>query len=211
MNLLKTTEDHKKYWSERKIDWGKSYLSTYNHPHRTMLMSVLASFPWISLIEVGCGPGPNLVKILTTFKDKQVGGIDISKDAIELARKTFSGGFFKVGSVEDIMMSDNSADVVLSDMALMYVGPRKISLVLDEIKRVARTHVIFCEFHSTSFYARMKLRYTSGYNAYNYKKLLEKKGFYDIELIKIPEESWPGGNPQKTFGFFIKARVPKRK
>ena len=211
MNIFKTTEDHKKFWEGRKINWDDSYLKTWDHPHRFMISDILSRLNWISLVEVGCGGGANLKNIVSRLPGKQIGGIDINPEAIELCNNTFKGGMFKVGSGEDIMLSDNSTDVVLSDMALIYVGPRKINKYINEIKRIGRKYALFCEFHSGSWWNRLALRFNSGYNAYNYRKLLSKHGFYDIMVEKIPEKAWPGGNPQKTFGFIIVAKIPKIK
>ena len=208
---MKTTKQHKKFWASRKIDWQKSYTDTWNHPHRFLISGVLKTFNWISLIEIGCGSGPNLVNILKTFQGKEVGGIDINPDAIEAAKKTFGGGMFKVSSGDDIMLSDDSTDVVLSDMCLIYVDPFSIDRYIKEIRRIARNHVVLCEFHSTSLFARLKLWLTSGYFAHNYKKLLEKHDFYDVMLYKLPIKAWPGGEPQKTFCYIIIANVPSRK
>lgn len=212
MKLFRGTEQHKKYWTNRK-NWVESYASkeAITHPHRRVIVEVLKTFSWLSLMEIGCGPGPNLVNIVTNLPGRQVGGIDISADAIELAQKTFVGGVFKVNSADDIMMSDKSTDVVLSDMVLLYVGPRKIQKYIAEIKRIARNHIVLCELHSTSLWNRLALRFNSGYNAYDWVKLLQKNGFYDILKYKITQQDWPEwGEPQKTFGYIIKAKVPKR-
>lgn len=207
---IKTTKDHLEYWQNRKIDWDASYLQTWNHPHRYLITHVLKSFNWYSLFEIGCGAGANLVNIVKQIPERQVGGIDINADAIALAEQTFKGGSFKVGDALDIMMSDKGTDVLLSDMCLIYAGPKKIHEYIKEIKRVTRNRVLFCEFHHESLWKRWWLRLRTGYNAYDYKKLLKKHGFYDIQVWKIPEESWPGGNPQKTFGYIILAKVPRR-
>lgn len=209
MKLFKTTEEHKKYWENRKIDWKTQYLDTWNHPHRKILVNILKSISWLSLLEIGCGSGPNLVAILKEIKGRQIGGIDINPEAIELARNTFKGGYFKVGSADRIVMSDKSTDIILSDMVLIYAGRRKIDKYIKEIKRVARNYVLFSEFHSKSWWNRTALKWNSGYNAYDYKKLLEKHGFHDVALYKMKEEDWPGGNPQKNFGYIILAKVPK--
>lgn len=209
LKFFRSTVHHKKYWQNRQIDWKQSYTSTWNHPHRYLISKVLRGFNWLSLIEVGCGSGANLINIVKAFPGRQVGGVDINPDAIEQALKTFNGGYFKVGSGDDIMMSDDSTDVVLSDMALIYVGPRKIGDYLEEIKRIGRHHVILCEFHSKSWWDRMKLRFNSGYYAYNYDKLLLKHGYYDIIKLKLTEADWPGGNPQKDFAYIIKAKIIK--
>ena len=107
------------------------------------------------------------------------------------------------------MMSDKSADVVLTDACLLYVGPFKIRKHLQEIKRVARLQVVFCELNHKSFLARWKLRLLRGYHAHNYKKLLESEGFYDVMMYKLTERDWPGGDPWRNYGWIIKANVPR--
>jgi ubiquinone/menaquinone biosynthesis C-methylase UbiE len=209
MNI--TTKQWTNWWNERQIDWKTAYLDTWNHPHRNMIVEALASFRWFSLLEIGCGPGANLVNIVKHFKDVQLGGIDINKDAIDLARQYLNGALLKVGSSEDIMMSDNSVDVVLTDMSLIYVDPFKIKKVLKEIKRVGRGYVVFSELASDNYWEQGKLFFESGLHAHNYKKLLEENGFYDILKIKIMPEDWPNSVKQQKYGYIILAKIPKRK
>lgn len=203
--MIKSTKEHKEYWKNRKIDWKTAYLDTWNHPHRELIVSALKQMQWFSLWEVGCGPGANLVKIVKELPGRQVGGSDISEDAIELAQKTFVGGKFHVESVEDLLLSDNAVDVVLSDATLIYIGPRKIHKVMNELTRVARNYVVLCEFHSTNWFKKLMFRWKSGYNAYDYKKLLEKYGYFDILIVKIPKEFWPG-TPWQEWGHIIIGR-----
>ena len=208
---MKTTSKWFNYWATRKGDWKHHHLSTWNHPHRQLIAAALKEFHWTNLMEIGCGAGANIVQIAKQFHGKHLGGVDINPDMIELAQKTFQNGYFKISSAEDLMLSDDACQVILTDMTLIYIGPNKISHVLDEIKRVSRKHVLLCEFHSTSWLERLKLYWRTGYFAHNYAKLLTKKGFYDIQFYKIPPEYWPGGEPQKTFAYLILARVPRRK
>jgi len=209
MRLFNTTNKWKNWWINRKLDWKVSYLDNWDHPHRYLISALLSRLQWISLIEIGCGAGANLMNIIKNLPGKQVGGVDVNSEAIALAEKTFKHGVFKVGSAEDIMMSDKSTDVVLSDMCLIYVGSKKIKKYLLEMKRIARKYVVLCEFHSDNLWNKLALKINSGYNAYNYKKLLTKLGFYDVMLTKVPTESWPGGDPQRTFAYLIVAKVPK--
>lgn len=200
-----TTRQWTRWWKSRPIDWAKDYLSTHNHPHRDFIVAVLLTFHWTSLLEVGCGAGANLVNLVKRIPGRQLGGIDINPEAIRVAQETLKEAFLKVCPMDDIMMSDNSTDVVLSDMSLIYIDPFKIDKVIKEIKRIARMKVVFCEFHTSSLYERIKVLYNSGYHAYNYKKLLEKHGFYDVMFYKLPKETWPGGYQEKI-GFIITAR-----
>ena len=211
MNIFKTTKDHKKYWQERKIDWKTSYLDTWNHPHRAVLTYMLSQLQFFSLMEIGCGSGPNLAAILKSgLPQKQLGGIDINDDAVQLAKKTFKGGVFFTCPADDIMMTDKSADVLLYDMCLIYVDMFGIDKHIKEMKRVARKYVVLCEFHHKSWWMRMWLKWTSGYNAYDWEKKLKKADFYDVIKYKLTPEDWPGGNPQKTFGWIFIAKVPKK-
>lgn len=210
MKLLKSTKEWAKYWEARPINWEKEYLDNWDHPHRDLISAALSQFQWVSIFEVGCAAGANLKNIIAHFKGKQVGGCDVAPEAIAVAERSFQGGLFKVGSVLDIPISDKATDVVLADMCLIYIDPLNIKKALEEIRRVSRNYVVFCEFHHKSWWKRFQLRWNSGYNAYNYRKLLAKHGFYDIQLFKIPQEFWPGGDPQKTYGYIIKARVARR-
>lgn len=207
MLQFKTTNDHKKFWSERKIDWDKDYLATWTHPHRQLIIWVLQSFQWVSLWEVGCGPGPNLVRIVKEgFKDRQLGGSDVNADAIALASTTFKGGKFHVESSEDMLLSDRAVDVMLSDAHLIYIGPRKIRKVLGEMVRISRNRLVLCEFNSTSWFKSLIFRWQTGYNAHNYRKLLEELGCYDIQIAKIPKEFW-SGTPWEQWGNIITCKV----
>lgn len=202
-----TTQQHKKFWKERKIDWSKHYLATWNHPHRKLIDYALKSFYWISLWEVGCGPAPNLAHILHNgAQGKQLGGSDVNSDAIELARKTFTGGKFHVESSDDLLLSDKSVDVVLSDAHLLYYGPFKIKKVIKEMTRVARSRIVLCELYEKSWWKRLWLLITTGYNAHDYQTLLEDAGCYNIQLVKIPPEYWEG-MPWQPYGYIVIANV----
>ena len=202
---MKSTKKWSNWWENRKIDWKVSY-QNWEHPHRYVITNILSRLSWLSLFEIGCGAGANLMNVIKHLKGRQLGGADINPDAIALAQKTFPNGFFKVNSADNLMLSDKSVDVILSDMCLIYVSPRHIKKYIREIKRVSRSFIVLCEFHSDSWWRRLKLKLTSGYNAYNWKKLLEKEGFYDVVLYKLKPEDWPGGNPQKDYGYIIVAK-----
>lgn len=209
MKLFNSTTKWKDWWTKRKADWKISYLDTFVHPHRKIIVKMLQSIPWFSLLEIGCNAAPNLVAIAKSIPNRQLGGIDVNPEAIELAQQTFKNGFFKVNSADSIMMSDKSVDVILSDMCLIYVNPQDIGRYLKEIKRVARNYVVLCEFHSDSLWNRLALKWNEGYNAYNWPKLLEKHGFYDVISYKIKPEHWPESDLQQKFCYIILAKIAK--
>lgn len=205
--MLKSTNKHTKYWKERKIDWRQAYQSTWDHPHRSLIVWMIRNIPFVSLWEVGCGGGANLIKITKELEGKQLGGSDVSEDAIALCRETFKGGLFHVEQGNNMMMSDKGVDVILSDMTLIYVDPLEITSYLNEFKRIGRTHLILCEFHSTSWLKRLIARF-GGYHVYDYQKRLEKLGFYDIMCQHIPEQYWPGTDNNSEFRTIITCKIP---
>ena len=214
INLLKTTKDHISYWKNRKINWNDHYTATWDHPHRQFIIDKLKTWKWISVIEVGCASGPNLVKIVKEFPRADVGGVDVNEDAINTARSVFAeifkntlrGAWFKVNSADNMVISDGSTDIVLSDMALIYVDRKDIKKTLLEMKRVTRNRIMLMEFHHKSWLKRLALKLKSGYNSYNYKKLLEELGFHNITIDKLPPEMWDGHEPQKTYAYLITAQ-----
>ena len=195
-----STKTHTKIWQTRKIDWNKEYMSTIDHPHRGLITWALKDSPFQSLWEVGVGPGANIARIvkditIPTKRTIMLGGSDVNADAIELAKNSFKGGLFYVERGDEMIMSDKSVDIILTDMTLIYVGPWKIRKYLKEFKRIARLQIIFVEFDSNKFWVRLKERVT-GYHAHNYRKLLEKEGYSFIQVQKIPEKYYPGEEPR---------------
>ena len=201
-----STNQHKKYWQGRVYGW-KEYSETWNHPRRTFLSNVLKQLPFMSVMEIGCGSGPNLINLLRHVQGKQLGGVDINPEAIKVANSIFHGGYFKVGSAEHMLVSDRSTDVTLTDSFLMYVGPLKIKKYLKEIKRITRDFIVLAEYHHKSWFKRQKLRIFSGRHAYNYKQLLLKLGCYDVTLVKVPDFEQDN---DAEFRYIIIARPPKR-
>ncbi len=212
MSLFKTTNRWRRYWSHRKIDWQQSYGSgadALNHPHRQIIVDVTKKLPVGSVMEIGMGGGSNLIRLQQAIPSLQVGGCDVSEEAVKAAKAALpkSQNILDVRDATDLFFSDKSVDMALTDMALIYLNPKEVRKALKEIKRVTRKYALFVEFHHTSFWKRLALRLTSGYWSYRYDRLLEEMEFHDVEILKIPEAAWPGGFPQSIFGHVILAKV----
>uniref|UniRef100_A0A6H1ZCH0 Putative methyltransferase n=1 Tax=viral metagenome TaxID=1070528 RepID=A0A6H1ZCH0_9ZZZZ len=160
-----------------------------------------------SVLEAGCATAPNLVRLKREWPDIEVGGFDVNEDAIKQAVTYIPDGKFYNHGIDEIYFSTNSTTATLSDACLIYVERSKIKGVLKEFSRISTEYIVLCEFHSTSWIERMALKLTSGYNAYDYKKLLSSLGYHDIQLKKIPAEIWPG-MPWERYGYIITAKCP---
>lgn len=209
---LKTTDGWRKYWRERKLDWDQAYGSNpeaVDHPHRRIIVDVVRKLPVGSLMEVGCGAGVNLLRIKRDLPHIQVGGCDVSEEAIKTAKRLLpqSVNILDCRDATDLFFSDKSVDMTLTDMALIYLDGRQVRKALKEIRRVTRKYALFIEFHHEDFLKRLGLKLLSGYNAYRWDDLLEQMDFHDIEILKLPDWAFPGGEPQKTFGYAILAKT----
>lgn len=212
---MKTTEKHTDYWANRKINWVESYLSLWNHPHRSYVANRLSLFQWQSLIEVGCASGPNLFHLIKRFPRRDIGGVDVNKDAIEVARQVLElardqmpsrTAYAEVTTGDNIFIGDQCTDVILTDMALIYVDPFKIKRYLKEFKRVARNKLVFYEFYSPKLWDRLKLTWR-GYYTHNYPKLLREMGMDDIIITKLPPESWTESETHQKYGHIIECNI----
>jgi ubiquinone/menaquinone biosynthesis C-methylase UbiE len=177
---------HKRFWLTRDINWEESYF-TPDHPKNDLLVEVLKNIRFGSIVEVGCASGGNLARIKREFPDVEVGGIDISPQAIEEAKRLIGDyvAVLEVSPAHKIFLSDKSVDVVMTNMCLIYVDPFHIKKTIKEIKRISRSYVIFVEFHNEHWFNRLVCRLFNGYNMYNYYKLLSKHGFHDIVSMEV--------------------------
>ncbi len=207
MKALRNTKTHSNYWKNRKISWEEHY-GNWQHPHRQLIVGFLRQIPWMSLVELGAGAGANLIAIIKGVPGShQLGGIDISEDAIKELKDKIPNAITRVGSIDDIMLSDKSSDIIISDMALIYFSPRDVMKCLKEIKRVARNYVILCELNSTSWWNRMAVKYNTGYYVYDYRKLLTRLGFCDIVEFKLRPQDWPESTLQQNFASIFIAKI----
>ena len=206
-----STKQHTEWWKKREINFDTEF-DTWQHPHRALICHFLSLLKWENLMEIGFGGGANLRAIASVFKGRRLVGTEINKKAIKAIQgpNKFKGLEVRECPATDLFMSDKGVQVALTDMVLIYVGPRSIMKALGEIKRTTTSYVLLCEFHHTNWIKRWWLRLRTGYHSYNYKKLLTQIGFYDIVIHKITEKQWPDAKHNSEFRHIIMAKVPNR-
>lgn len=205
-----SSQTHKKWWKARMEDWNQAYLSTADHPHRQMIMDKLRKTRFQSLLEVGCNAGPNLLNIAKKYPLSELGGLDINAGSIEMARNRLPKNVvvLEVGSADSLPFSDKSVDIILTDATLIYIDNKEMDKVMKEIVRVVRNNVIFFEAHSESAWERFKIRRQhKNYYIHDYYALLEKYGFWDIEITKMPPKLWENSRLWENWGCLISARI----
>lgn len=151
------------------------------------------------LLDVGCGPGTiNNIGTYGRFKKNfEIYGIDVSKEAVNSAKKRFPAGNFKLGRGEEIPYPAKTFDCVLAKHVLEHVNdPKKI---LSEIYRVGKegSSLIIAVPHPNMerilnvFLPEnliKGLHHERVYDDKNLKKLLEKNGF---SVVSTRNRKWP--------------------
>lgn len=155
--------------------WIESYWKSRNHPHRFLLLDRMSKFsPISSVLEIGCGCGPNLYQLAKKFPDAEIRGIDINPIAVQKGNEFFNeegitNVKLEVGKAQELSkFSDESFDVVLTDAVLIYIDPNEIKNVIKEMFRISGLLILY-EWHSfnnwlallLSKYYCFKLKYES--------------------------------------------------
>ena len=73
------TKIQERKWAKRSLNEIKKGFSNLNHPHRRLILKKIGAFhPIYSILEVGCGYGPNLYLLAKEFPQADLVGIDIN-------------------------------------------------------------------------------------------------------------------------------------
>lgn len=89
-----------------------------------------------NIADLGCHSGLFTEKIVNVVKPKEIYGVDISKVAIERAKKRIKGGNFLVGDIQKLPLKNNYFDAVFCLEVLEHVDYPKV--VLKEMYRIMK-------------------------------------------------------------------------
>lgn len=133
-------------WSTRhlyKRNWATSFLKTIDHPHRAQIIDSIKGFGMLcpKILEVGSGPGANLILLRRAFPNSELIGVDINRQAVKVGCEYFRsqgdtkvhlhhGNLGKLGFIES-----QSVDLILVDAVFMFITPDKIGQVVSELFR----------------------------------------------------------------------------
>ena len=126
-----------------------------------------------TILEVGCGSG-NQIQFLKSLGYKNLFGLEIQKNACDIARKR-TGVDITYGSVFEIPY--NKFDVVRTSGLLIHISPKDINKALDEIYRCSRKYIMGFEYH---YPIHTKIKYR------DYDDILWKGNFPEMFINKFP-------------------------
>jgi SAM-dependent methyltransferase len=146
------------FWNRKDAVGWDAYWDTLGAPHRDALIDALRKLPpFRSLLEVGCGPGVNLFRVLQAFPDVDVTGVDVSQAAIDNGdsrfRRAIEAGELPgagraalcSGELPEALDVLDSVDVVLSCYSLAYVHPVDIRRTIEKLLELADQAIVIAE------------------------------------------------------------------
>ena len=142
MNEVKipTDRNHSKFWDQKckkdgQTGWSNQIIYRYDQPLRlrvikNLMNKIQGSVKNKKILDIGCGVGD--FSIMFAKMGAHITGIDISKKAIEKAKKkvhkrTFFINFL-ITSIEDMNFPMQSFDIITSFTVLQHISDKKLSL-----------------------------------------------------------------------------------
>lgn len=107
-----------------------------------IILKKLSEIPYQTALDLGCGTGEMMKRILQQDKSKNLYGIDLSEKMLDVAKeKLGNDATLVLGDSEHLPFSDSFFDVVYcNDSFHHYPAPDN---VLSEVYRVLKTHGTF--------------------------------------------------------------------
>lgn len=151
--------------------------------------------PFQTMLDVGCGTGNLLSKVIQQYEDVKVSGIDFSPKMLNIAAENLGDyAELRLGDAEDLPWPDNSFDLLVCNSSFHhYPEPLK---VLMEMRRVLKSNgrvIIADPWWSRTIrfliniYLRTPLNMEGDVRIYSqqeYRWLLSRTGFQSIEWEK---------------------------
>ena len=130
--------DNKAKERQQGILHGVNRAHTY--VEKPMMKNMMKELKDLKSLLLGCGTGDES-RLLEEFGAKDIIGLDISKESIELASSTYPEHKFIVGDMHDLPFEDNYFDFVYSSLAIHYSSnPER---VYEEVYRVLKDNGYF--------------------------------------------------------------------
>lgn len=142
------------------------------------------------ILDVGFGNGYALAYLSKRITTMQLYGIDISKDALAMAkRKLGDKASLSVGSIENLAFDSDYFDLIYTINTFYFWQDQQTAL--SEVKRVMGDRGVFVNICYTKEYLN-KLHYTNyGFTKMDSSEILElhrNAGFSAVKLVEIESE-----------------------
>ena len=170
---------------------GRVMLSFMNYTHAPLTnwgLKVMDVQDGWTMLDVGCGGGFTIRRLLKRSQDAQVYGIDISEESVAKAKKVNADVldkqvFVTLGSAERLPYEDGKFDLVTA-VETVYFWPN-LPDCLQEVRRVLKSggkFAILVEVVNSDSKWTNVVEGMTAYSPEDLKKLLDEAGFTQTEI-----------------------------
>ena len=157
-----------KFWYKEQLrnegDLDAKLPPIENSERVVLIEQIVETYPFSSILEVGCGYGINLALLAKLFKKVSFEGLDACSESIEEAKYILNVSRLTNAKVhlKDIdhlkELETDSFDYLISCAFLLYIPDNRIYNVIESMLRVAKKGILILEQHveEDSFYSGEK-------------------------------------------------------
>lgn len=174
-------------------NFGYLILRGMNKGHSPVVSWAFQFLPFFDgqkLLDIGCGGGANIARLLAQYPSSVVDGVDYSQQSILLSKKINADAIPKrcniyYGNVKSLPFSDESYDGAVAVETIYFW--QDIALCFQEVRRILKREgyfVIVCELSNPKMGKIWSERCEemTVYKPEKVKKLLLEAGFCDVEI-----------------------------
>lgn len=145
------------------------------------------------LLDVACGTG----RVFPYYGDREIYGIDISKDMLKIAKKRKPSARLKVSDAEKIPYTDNKFSVVITSRFIMHTP--EYEKVISEMSRVVKKGgsliVDFPNKFSLSYFTtKYRLKNKSGtlryFNLFTYSQIRDIAKKNNLQIVEVKAKTF---------------------
>ena len=178
-------------FSHPKGTLGRFMLATMNLGHSPMAKWTFKQFDIpkdADIVDIGCGGGANVKRMLALAPNGHVFGVDISEESVKKTKKVNKAELGKrcrvfQGSVEKLPFKNGVLDLATA-FETVYFWPDLVSS-FQEVKRVLKEggrFLVSCDTGDPDKNWEEKIPHMKMYTAQDIKGYMELAGFIDIEV-----------------------------
>lgn len=172
---------------------GKLILHSMNAGHGPISRWGLAQYDWkpdTVALDIGCGGGANVKRILDRCPQGKAAGIDISQESVRKSRQVNRDTLgkrcaIKLGSAEEIPYPEGKFDVVTA-FETIYFWP-DLPRAFQEVKRVLKpggTFLVVCEMSDPDTVWTKVVRELTVYSPEALEGFFAEAGFQEIQVAR---------------------------
>jgi ubiquinone/menaquinone biosynthesis C-methylase UbiE len=181
------TEDYNEGW-EFKWDDMKMY-GPFSRHLRRIIKKMIRPLDFKSVLDVGCGQGSFLKELQTEFPNIRTHGIDISRTAVELARKRMPNGQFYVVDITETFL-DDICDLVVCSEVLEHIPDDLVAL--QNLKKMTGKYLLVSTPQGKMREFEKQVGHVRNYAPGELVKKIESSGF---KILSVVEWGFPFYSP----------------